>query len=178
MTLGQFSVAVGAAPRWVLNALTRLKIPRRYNEPLACRLALARLLSETTGSAMGESLALATRALHNADPHSTWRSESLGGAITITIDMPRFFTAYGARLALSVNTYGEMTRGRKPNRRRSAVTRAREYGVDTTLIDSQLRRTMAQRVSEHQDRVEDLKALRAGSRKGFSRVEKAERLKG
>ena len=49
MTLGQFAVAVGASPRWVLNALTRLRVPRRYDEPLARRLALARTLHESAG---------------------------------------------------------------------------------------------------------------------------------
>ena len=162
MKLGLFAVAVGASPRWVLNALTRLKIPRRYDEPLARRLALARLLAETTGAALGEAFALGTLALAETDPHDVWRNESPEGAVTVTIDMPRFFTAYGARLALAINDYGEKARGRKPERRRSAVARARAYGVDTTLLDAQLRRTMAQRVREHQKRVEDLTALRAG----------------
>ena len=160
MTLGQFAVVVGESPRWVLNALTRLTIARRYDEPLARRLSLARLLSETTGSPLREALALATLALDEADPHGVWRSESPSGAVVLAIDMPRFFTGYGARLALARNDYGERTRGRKASRRGTPVSRAQAYGVDTTLLDSQLRRTMQHRVSEHQQRVAELKALR------------------
>ena len=159
MTLGQFAGAVGAEPRWVLNALTRLKVPRRYGEPLARRLALARQVSETTGSPLKESFALAALALEG-DPFAVWRNESPDGVVSLTIDMPRFFTYYQARLVLALNDYGERTRGRKPNRRRSAVKRAQEYGVDTTLLDSQLQRPLARRVSETQLRARELKALR------------------
>src|SRR4051812_24853016 len=110
-------MAVGATPRWVLNALTRLGRPRQYDEPLARRLSLARLLSECTGSPLGEAFALATLALDEADPNGTWRQESPEGAVNLTIDMPRFFTSYGARLALALNRYGERPRGRKGARK-------------------------------------------------------------
>ena len=160
MTLGQFAVAVGATPRWVLNALTRLGVPRRYSEPLARRLALARLLAQGTGSQLPDAFQLAARTLAEADPNGVWRHESGGGAIVLSVDMPRFFTGYGARLALALNEYGEKVRGRRPSRRKSAVKRAQEYGVDTTLLDSQLRRTPAQRLSELNENMEFLSALR------------------
>jgi hypothetical protein len=160
MTLGMFAMAVAAPPRWVLNALTRLRIPRRYDEPLARRLALAKRLSETTGAALSEAFALATLALDEADPQTVWRQESDDGAIVLSIDMPRFFTAYGARLAMALDQYGEKTRGRKPSRRGSAVARAQAYGVDTTLLESQLARTMERRVRDAAENVEFLKAMR------------------
>jgi hypothetical protein len=160
VTLGSFAVVVGASPRWVLNALTRLGIPRRYDEPLARRLSLARLISDTTGSPLRESLAVAMLALDEGNPWGTWRNESADGAVALVLDLPRFFTAYNARLALATNEYGEKTRGRKPNRRRSAVTRAQEYGVDTTLLDSQLRRTLQQRMKEALVNIEALKSMR------------------
>jgi len=146
MTLGQFATALGVAPRWVLNALTRLKVPRRYDEPLARRLALARVIAEATRSALPEAFELAGRALAEAEPHDMWRHESGDGAIVLSVDMPRFFTGYGARLARAMNEYGERQRGRV-GRRKSAVTRAKEYGVDTTLLESALRRTPQQRTS-------------------------------
>lgn len=160
MTLGQFATAVGAPPRWVLNALTRLKVPRRYSEPLARRLSLARLLADTLGTALPEAFGLARRVLDQSGPHDMWRLESPEGAVVVTMDLPRFFTAYGARLALSRNDYGEKKRGRKPRRRGTAVERARAYGVDTTLLDSQLARTPAQRVSELDQNIEFLRRIR------------------
>ncbi len=145
MTLGQFAVAVGATPRWVLNALTRLKVRRRYDEPLARRLALARMLGGELGMPLDRAFELAGRALAEADPQGQWRKESDNGAVILVIDMPRFFTRFGTRLAVARNKYGERLRGRRPHKRRSAVQRAREFGVDVTLIDSQLRRTPEQR---------------------------------
>ncbi len=145
MTLGRFAVAVGASPRWVLNALTRLGKPRRYDEGLARRLALARFLTEAAGTPLRDAFALANRALKGADPYGTWRLEGPGG-VAITVDMPRFFTTYGARLALALNQYGEKARGRRPSKRGSAIERAKAYGVDVTLLDSALRRSPEQRL--------------------------------
>jgi hypothetical protein len=145
MTLGQFATAVGASRRWVLNALTRLSVPRAYDEPLARRLTLARLLAEGLGVALPKAYVLAGRALAEGDPHGEWRLEPPGG-VALVVDMPRFFTGYGARLALARTHYGERVRGRRAKRRGTAVERAMEYGIDVTLLDSALRRTPEQRL--------------------------------
>ncbi len=145
MTLGQFAVAVGASPRWVLNALARLGLPRRYDEKLARRLALARFVSAAVRTPLPEALRLAERALREADPHDTWRLEARGG-VTLAVDLPRFFTTYGINLALAINQYGERTRGRRPSRRGSAIERAKAYGIDVTLLDSALRRSPEERL--------------------------------
>jgi hypothetical protein len=146
MTLGQFAVAVGARPRWVLNALARLGLRRRgYDEALARRLALCRFLSEAARTPLPEALGLADRALHEAHPGSTWRLEGKGG-VSLVVDLPRFFTTYGANLALALNSYGEKARGRRSSRRGSAIERAKAYGVDVTLLDSALRRTPEERL--------------------------------
>jgi hypothetical protein len=163
MTLGQFATAVGASPRWVLNALTRLGTPRRYGEPLARRLALARFLSFGAGMSLPEAFKLAERALREADPHGTWRLEGPGG-VAITVDMPRFFTTYGAHLALALNSYGERQRGRRPSRRRSAIERARAYGVDLTLFDSALRRTPVERLRLLDENMQIMRRLRGAAR--------------
>jgi hypothetical protein len=144
MTLGQFAVAVGASPRWVLNAVARLGLHRRYNEPLARRMALCRFISEAAHTPLPDALRLADRALREADPGSTWRLEGKAG-VSLVVDLPRFFTAYGANLALALNAYGEKPRGRRPSRRGSAIERARAYGIDVSLLDSALRRTPEER---------------------------------
>lgn len=145
MTLGQFAVAVGAAPRWVLNALSRLKVRRRYSEPLARRLALVRFLGEGTGMSLSDAWCLAKELLAKTELTGTWRRESPGG-VTLTVEMPRFYTNYGANLSLALNKYGERLRGRRPRLKKSAIQRAKEYGVDVTLIDSALRRTPEERL--------------------------------
>ncbi|HVO34929.1 MAG TPA: hypothetical protein VMT21_05140 [Gemmatimonadales bacterium] len=145
MTLGQLAVAVDASPRWVLNALARLGLPRRYGEGLARRLALARFISEAARTPLPDALRLADRALREADPGSIWRLEGKGG-VSLAVDLPRFFTTYGANLALALNSYGEKPRGRRRSRRGSAIERARAYGVDVSLLDSALRHTPEERV--------------------------------
>jgi hypothetical protein len=159
MTLGQFATAVGASPRWVLNALTRLDLPRRYSEPLARRLALARFVSGTVGAPLPHSMRLAERALREADVHGPWRMEGPGG-VALSVDLPRFFTTYGANLALALNAYGERPRGRRPSRRGSAIERAREYGTDLTLFDSALRRTPEDRIRKVAEDMEFLSTVR------------------
>jgi len=159
MTLGQFAVAVGASPRWVLNALARLRLPRRYGEPLARRLALARFISEAAQTPLPDALRLADRALHEATPASSWRLEGPGG-VSLAVDLPRFFTTYGAHLALALNHYGEKPRGRRPSHRGSAIERAKAYGIDVTLLDSALRRTPEERirgVAEHMRILSDIR---------------------
>ena len=159
MTLGRFATAVGASPRWVLNALARLGLPRRYGEPLARRLALARFISEAVQTPLPDALRLADRALRDADPRGTWRIEGLGG-VSLVVDLPRFFTTYGANLALALNNYGEKPRGRRPSRRGSAIERARAYGIDLTLFDSALRRTPAARLRLLDENMQVMRRLR------------------
>ena len=99
MTLGQFATAVNATPRWVLNALARLGHKRAYSEPLARRLALARYLAEGVGMPLTEAWEVARDVL--ALPMTgVWRRESLGG-VTLTIELGRFYTTYGAHLSLA-----------------------------------------------------------------------------
>jgi hypothetical protein len=164
MTLGQFAVAVGMSPRWALNALTRLGVKRRYHEPLARRLSLARVFVDGAGMPLVDAFDLAAGILKTTDPFATWRRESTDGALTLTVDLPRFFTSYGARLALARNQYGEKVRGRKPKRRGSAVERARAWGWDTTLLDSALRRTPSQRLELLNDNMRFVKAVRERAR--------------
>jgi hypothetical protein len=164
MTLGQFAVAVGAEPRWVLNALTRLHVPRRYGEPLARRLALAKMLNDALEIPLPRAYALAGRSLAEADPFASWRLESDNGAVILTVDLPRFFTSYGTRLALSRNAYGEDVRGRHAVKRKSAGQRARAYGVDTTLIDAQLRYTPEERLRRVAEDMEFYGKMRGAAR--------------
>jgi hypothetical protein len=149
MTLGQFAFAVGAKPRWVLNTLSRLRVPRRYDEPLARRLALARTLHESAALPLPRAWAEAARILAEADYFKDWEYESGDGLVTVRVDLPRFFTNYQVRLAVSHSSHAApKRRGRAPSRRGSAIERARAYGIDVTLLDSQLAQAPAQRVRE------------------------------
>ena len=164
LTLAPFAAAVHAPPRWVLNALTRLAVPRRYSEPLARRLSLARMLESETGMSLPRAFKLAGRILAEARPDGTWRHESDNGAIVLEVELPRFFSNYLARLSLARNHYGEKVRGRRTGRRGSAIERAKAYGFDLTLHDSALRRTGEQRLAMLNDTMGTLQRLRGALR--------------
>jgi hypothetical protein len=161
VTLAHFAITVGASPRWVLNALARLKVPRRYSEKLARRLALARALAVELGMPLARAWQRAGRAVA-ADPFSTWEETSDDGAVTIRIDLPRFYSSYQARLARARTQYGMKVRGRRPTRRPkgSAVERARAYGWDVTLLDASLEQTEEDRLRRLSTTVRSLDKLR------------------
>jgi hypothetical protein len=163
MTLGQFSIAVGAEPRWVLNALTRLRLPRRYSEPLARRLALARILSESLRVNLKHAMELADQALPAGGSGKAWRFEAPDG-VTLEVDTARLLTNYGARLSLARTHYGEKPRGRRLQRRRSALERAAEYGFDLTLFDSALNRTPEERLRLLDENMEFVRKIRGALR--------------
>jgi hypothetical protein len=148
LTLGQLATAVGTPPRWVLNALTRLRLRRRgYDEALARRLALARQLAEATRMPLPGAFAAAGVILKETDPHATWSVESPDGAVLIAVDLPRFYATYLPRLAYAMNAYGEKTRGPRRRRRGSALDYARAWGFDTTLFASALMRAPHERLA-------------------------------
>lgn len=162
LTLGQFALAVGATPRWVLNALTRLRVPRRYDEPLARRLVLARVLADALDQELPGAFQHAGRILAAADLHQPWAEPSGDGLVTVTVDLPRVMTLYAIRLGLARNRYGEKPRGRRMQRRGPAVARAREWGMDLTLLIETLKRSPEQRLeSLHVAREELLEMRRA-----------------
>jgi hypothetical protein len=165
MTLGRFAVAVGASPRWVLNALTRLRVPRRYDEPLARRLALAKTLHDSTGFTLPGAWETAKRILGEADYFKDWQYESGDGLVTVRLDLPRFFTNYQVRLSAAQGSHAApKRRGRAPSRRGSAIERALAYGIDVTLLDTQLAQAPAQRVRELDANNRALGELRKGLR--------------
>lgn len=156
MTLAQTAAAVGATPRWVLNALTRLRVPRRYGEPLARRLCVARLLSEDIGLPLPRAWELAGKAL-GGDLEKEWRYQT--DEVDLRVDLPRVLTRYAARLAAARNA-GPGIRGRRPSRRQSAIATARDWGMDLTLLDSTLKKTMDERLSQAAYDIEALRDLR------------------
>jgi hypothetical protein len=160
MTLQQVARAVDASPRWVLNALTRLGVPRRYDEPLARRLALARALHVAAALPLPRAWALARRILAEADYFKDWVHESDDGTVTLTVHLPRFFTYYQTRLSAARTYHVPKRRGPKPPRGPGAVKRAAEYGWDVTLLDTSLERTESERLRHLDEAVGDLSKMR------------------
>lgn len=159
MTLQETAAAVGDSPRWVLNTLTRLKVARRYSEPLARRLCVARLLSVGLKLPLLEAWRLAGEALAG-DLARPWRHE--GDGISLEIDLPRVLTGYAARLAAAHNA-GRRTRGRRRGWSKSPVERARDWGTDLTLFESALKLTMEERLGRAAHSIDALRNLRGSA---------------
>jgi len=134
MTLQETAAAVGESPRWVLNALTRLKVPRRYSEPLARRLYIARLLNRGLRLPLPDAWHLAADVLAG-NLTEPWRHEADG--LSLQIDVPRVLTGYAARLALARHQ-GPRARGRRRSTFGSAVERAAQWGIDVSLLEAML----------------------------------------
>jgi len=165
LTLGQLAMAVGASRRWVLNALTRLEVPRKdYDEPLARRLCLARQLAEAMRMPMPGACAAAAVILNETDLHATWRVESPDGAVRIEVDLPRFFSAYLPRLALARTHYQEKPRGRPFAGGQTAMARAQAWGWDTTLFASALRWPRGKLLEQAADNMAFASAMRGRAR--------------
>ena len=158
MTLGQFAVAVGAPRRWVQNARAVLRDRSPYREAGARRLALARVLRETSRMPLRKAYALAAEALAAWPARSTWTYQPSGAAAAVTVDLERFLSDYAVRLSLARSFYAERRRGRP--RKRRGVALAKWYGVDVSLLVESLKRTPAQRLKRMEEAAEFFKSFR------------------
>jgi hypothetical protein len=159
MTLGQFSVAVGASPRWVQNARAALPLGGGYTVEKARRLALARALRRTCGMPLVEAYAAAGEALAGWPESRHWERTGSDG-VAVAVDLERFLGAFAARLSLARTLYGERERGRPRKVRRRGLALARDHGVDVGLLEASLARTPAERLRSLDRDVEFLRSLR------------------
>lgn len=160
MTLGQFSTAVGAAPRWIQNALAVLGLPPRYTVAGARRLALARTLGETCDIPLGTAYPIARQALAQWPARRTWEHVGGDGVVRIVVDLERFLSSFAVRLSLAQVHYGERKRGRPARIRRRGLAAARAYGIDIGLLHASLERAPAERLR----RLDDALAFFASAR--------------
>lgn len=151
---------VGAAPRWVQNALAVLGSPPRYTEEAAQRLALARLIHNACGMPLVSAYPLAARALSTWPGALSWEQEGPEATVTLAIDLERFLSNFAARLSLSRLHYAERRRGRPRKRARRGIPAARAHGLDLSLLESSLRRTTEERLRALDADIEFLRSLK------------------
>jgi hypothetical protein len=160
MTLGQFATAVGAPPRWVLNSLTSLGVPRRYTDELARRLGLAREIHLATGMPLKRAFAVAPEALAVWPAKKRWVVADEGALVSVTVDVERYLSTYATRLSLARSFYAERQRGRPRKRKLRGIALAKWYGVDLSLLVESLKRTPEERLRVLDETVEALKSLK------------------
>jgi hypothetical protein len=144
MTLAQFAVAVGAGTKWVQNAAAALGRPFAYTEEEARRLGLTRVIHGVAGMPLQRAWELAGEAL--ASPrHQQVMAEATDGSVQVTVDVARYRSSFAARLAAARREQPQR-RGRPARRAKDPVAAAREYGIDLSLLQSNLLRTPEERL--------------------------------
>ena len=149
MTRAQFALAVGATEKWVHNAAAALRGGVAYSPAAARRLAVARAIQAITPVSLlvADRLAAAALASPVSDSGSVAVLATEGGSVML--DLRRVLSAFAARLARATHHIP-----RRPGRRRGtqrqrpadARARAHAYGIDLSLVDSNLRRTPEERL--------------------------------
>ena len=144
MTLTQFAIATGADPKWVKNALSALHLPGAYSEQAACRLGLARVIHTSSGLPLKRAYELATGVLSSPVGVSVI-SEASDASVQVTVDVERYLSTFRLRMA-AARRYQERGRGRRGKAPADPIAFAREYGIDISLLESNLRRTPEERL--------------------------------
>ncbi|HEX8692758.1 MAG TPA: hypothetical protein VF746_10080 [Longimicrobium sp.] len=161
MTLAQFALAAQADPKWVQNAVQTLGLYLTYSEEEARRLGLARVLGATLGMPLRQAWEVAAEALEHPHERALVVAESPDGSVQAVVDVLRYLSSFTVALSRA-QTYVPRAPGRPVVRERSAVEAGREYGIDISLIESNLQRTPAERLRLASDNAELVRALREG----------------
>lgn len=140
--LAEFSIVVDAPPKWVLNTRALLRDKSAYSAEAAERLALIRELNRDFGIELRQARAIADEAL--AAPRD---SVVRAGVVRILVDIPRLRSAITTRLSQLRIHHARRRAGRKP-RRIAAITAAKRYGLDITLLQANLMRTPTERLRQ------------------------------
>jgi hypothetical protein len=147
MTLAQFALAVGADPKWVQNATAALQRYLRYTEDEARIVGLARLIHSTAGTSLRSAYDMAEAALSLDPPASTIVAESPDGSVRVVVDVWRYLCTFTAWLSRA-RTHEPARRGRPAVREPWARWSAEGYGLDVSLIDANMERSLEERIHE------------------------------
>lgn len=139
-------MAVGAAPKWILNAAVALDRVLEYSEEEARRLGLAKQIQELLDTSLKRADVIAGEIVQRPISPTTI-IEFAEGDIKIVIDLERYLSNFVVRLSNARAHYAPRRRGRPPkDRTLTAAERAREYGIDIALVRANLRLTASERL--------------------------------
>lgn len=176
LSLRQFASAVGARPKWVLNAATRIGRPFEYTADDARWVRLARSLNHEMRIPLRTAAELAAQALKSqtrraaratpagpAAPAELARAAGPGGGaqeatcivevqaegLRLTIDLERHRATFAAALAAAMAFEAPKRPGRKrpsPRNSGAAIARARRHGISIGMLRAKLRRPAEERL--------------------------------
>ena len=148
MRLAEFALLVDADPKWVLNTRALLGRGVRYSIEVAERLALVRLLNRELGIPLPIAWRLAGKALAQSDADEVFEERSEGGLVTLRIDVRGLRAVVATRRSQLATMHQPRRAGRKSKRARDPIERARQHGLDVTLLQANLNRTPRQRIRQ------------------------------
>lgn len=153
MTLGELATTAGVPTKWVLNGRAVWGGPRAYSMALARRLAITHELQKALHIPLPLAFDMGAAALA-AQPTAglTHVPVREGFDVMVALDVARLLAAVEARAAAWREGYGPRAAGRPPTMRRprraAALERARDWGLDLSLLQANLRRTPEQRLRQ------------------------------
>lgn len=152
LTLAEVAYLADAPPKWVLNTSAALRLHGPYTLALARRLYVVRLLQRATGCSLERAKALAGRLLQGGDAsnHPAVASVALDdqGTLCMQLDVARLHSTFAARRSALHTTVAPRVRGRPTTREHEPLEAARAWGLDLSLLASNLRRTAAERLRQ------------------------------
>jgi hypothetical protein len=152
LTLAEVAYLADAPPKWVLNTCAALGAGATYTLSVANRLQLVRLLQSTVGCSVERANALAERVLQeeNDSDGNGMVSVALddGGMLRMQLDLARLNSTFAARRSALHTTVAPRVRGRPRTRAQAPLDVAREWGLDLSLLSSNLRRTQTERLRQ------------------------------
>lgn len=175
MTLGEFAYVIDAEPKWVLNAASVIDAPLPRTLPCARRLVIARALNKEAGMALSHAYRVAEQTLRHYDgsPRHV-RIATADGSVAVSIDVYRLLASLSAGLSRLTVLYAPKQRGR-PARHRDPIRTADAYGVDLSLLESNLRRSHAERLRMLDAMVAFQRRVRRVGRLGPARIHRRAR---
>lgn len=163
MMRSQFAMAVRADEKWVENAARLLNKRFKYSASEARWLGLVRVLNREIGLTLSHAAEVADEALRHApDEGRVLVGGTESGTAALSIDMPRFYSAYAAALSAALDLGGGRRRGRPrgaKKRKSPALARAAEYGVDIGLLREGLHLSPGKRLQQLDDNAAFIRAI-------------------
>ena len=150
-TLAEIAYLVDGTPKWVLNTCAAVEPGATYSVELARRLYLTRRLQRALDLPTTRAYALAGDVLRR---HDAARSPSARlpldpeSTLTLEVDVARLDSSLAARRAALRTTIAPRTRGRPSSGVRPPLEAAEAWGLDLSLLRSNLRRTPSERLRQ------------------------------
>jgi hypothetical protein len=150
MTLGQFSRALGVAPKWVLNALSSIGGSRAYTVAAGERFAIALELLSAFDMSLSRSMALAAAALE------AWRGQRdvvqltfpPDSLVAVELDVYRILARFSTRLSVALTNDSSGRRGRPATAVSDPMQAASAWGLDLSLLERNLMLSPAERLAQ------------------------------